>query len=150
MYFFLMKIYKFRLRFHSSLFPRVQLTIFQHWFRKWLGTSQWWPTLLTHICITWPQRVNLLGDERDVVVISKVLSPNMCYGLSSWVLLVTLLTGKCHRTPLMTSQHWFGYWLGAVRQQSITWANIDTDLCHHMASLSHNELNQQWIWDIDK
>ena len=27
------KIYWFRLRFHSSLFPRVQLTIFQHWFR---------------------------------------------------------------------------------------------------------------------
>ena len=28
-----MKLYKFRLRFHWSLFPRVQLTIFQHWFR---------------------------------------------------------------------------------------------------------------------
>ena len=26
-------IYKFRLRFHWSLFPRVQSTIFQHWFR---------------------------------------------------------------------------------------------------------------------
>ena len=28
-----MKMYEFRLRFHWSLFPRVQLTIFQHWFR---------------------------------------------------------------------------------------------------------------------
>ena len=28
-----MKIYEFWLRFHWSLFPRVQLTIFQHWFR---------------------------------------------------------------------------------------------------------------------
>ena len=28
-----MKMYQFRLRFHWSLFPRVQLTIFQHWFR---------------------------------------------------------------------------------------------------------------------
>ena len=28
-----MKIYKFRLRFHWSLFPRVHLTLFQHWFR---------------------------------------------------------------------------------------------------------------------
>ena len=27
-----MKIYKFRLRFHWHLFPRVQLTIFQHWY----------------------------------------------------------------------------------------------------------------------
>ena len=28
-----MKMFKFRLRFHWSLFPRVQLTIFHHWFR---------------------------------------------------------------------------------------------------------------------
>ena len=26
------------------------------------------------------------------------------------------------------------------RQQAITWANVDPDLCHHMASLGHNEL----------
>ena len=30
---YLMKIYKLRLQFHWSLFLRVQLTIFQHWFR---------------------------------------------------------------------------------------------------------------------
>ena len=28
-----MKMYKFRVRFHWNLFPRVQLTISQHWFR---------------------------------------------------------------------------------------------------------------------
>ena len=28
-----MKMYKFQLRFHWSMFPRVQLTMFQHWFR---------------------------------------------------------------------------------------------------------------------
>ena len=45
-----MKMLEFRLKFHWSLFPRVQLTIFQHWFRWWLcadqATShylnQWW------------------------------------------------------------------------------------------------------------
>ena len=45
-----MKTYEFRLRFHWSLFSRVQLTIFQHWFRWWLGADQatshylnkWW------------------------------------------------------------------------------------------------------------
>ena len=31
-------------------------------------------------------------------------------------------------------------WLGAVRQQAITWANVDPDLCRHMVSLDHNEL----------
>ena len=30
--------------------------------------------------------------------------------------------------------------IGAVRQQAITWTNVDPDLWHHMASLGHNEL----------
>ena len=50
------KIYKFRFRFHWSLFARSQLTIFQHWFRQWLGAgqatshylNQCWYVLLTH------------------------------------------------------------------------------------------------------
>ena len=44
------KIFEFRLKFHWSLFLRVQLTLFQHWFRLWLGAvqatshylNQWW------------------------------------------------------------------------------------------------------------
>ena len=35
-----MKMYKFRWEFHWSLFPGFQLTIFQHWFRYWLGADQ--------------------------------------------------------------------------------------------------------------
>ena len=41
---------------------------------------------------------------------------------------------------LMISQHWFRQWLGAVRQQAITWSNIDSDLCRHLASLGPHEL----------
>ena len=45
-----MKMYELQLKWHSSLFPRVQLTIFQNWFRWWLGAdqatshylNQWW------------------------------------------------------------------------------------------------------------
>ena len=45
-----MKIFELRLKFHWSLFLRVQWTIFQHWFRWWLGAvqatshylNQWW------------------------------------------------------------------------------------------------------------
>ena len=45
-----MKMFEYRLKFHWNLFIRVQLTIFQHWFRQWLGTvqatshylNQWW------------------------------------------------------------------------------------------------------------
>ena len=31
---------------------------------------------------------------------------------------------------------------GAVRQQVITWITVDPDLCLHMASLGHIELNE--------
>ena len=44
------KIHEFRVRFHWILFLRIELTILQHWFRKWLGAgqatshylNQWW------------------------------------------------------------------------------------------------------------
>ena len=35
-----MKMLEFRLKFHWSLFIRVQFTIVQHWFRWWLGADQ--------------------------------------------------------------------------------------------------------------
>ena len=38
------------------------------------------------------------------------------------------------------------YWLGVVRHRAITWANVDPDLCRHMASLGRSEL----IPDIGK
>ena len=34
------KMYEFRQRCHRSLFLRFELTIFQHWFRWWLGADQ--------------------------------------------------------------------------------------------------------------
>ena len=57
-----MKIVLFWIKCHWSLFPRVQLIIFQHSFRWWLGTNQltshylklWWASLIIHICIIWP------------------------------------------------------------------------------------------------
>ena len=47
---FWVKMLEFRLKFHWSLFLRVQLTIFQHWFWYWFGAdqatshylNQWW------------------------------------------------------------------------------------------------------------
>ena len=41
--------------------------------------------------------------------------------------------------------------IGAVRQQAITWVNVDLVLCRHMASLGHNELNQakdSWLIEL--
>ena len=46
------------------------------------------------------------------------------------------------RTPLMTSQQWFRWLLGAVRHQAITWASVDSDLYHHMILLRDDEFKK--------
>ena len=43
-------------------------------------------------------------------------------------------------TLLLISQHCFRLWFDAIRQQSITWASVDPDLCRHMPSLGTSEL----------
>ena len=61
-----MKSFVFWFEFHWSLFLRVQLTISQHWFRKWLGADQatshylkqCWPSSPTHIFGTKGRWVN--------------------------------------------------------------------------------------------
>ena len=66
-----MKMLEFRLRFHWSLFLRVQLTIIQHWFRYWLGASQatshylnqWW--LVYWRIYASPGLNELMGDIFD-------------------------------------------------------------------------------------
>ena len=67
------KMFKFWLRFHWNVFPRVQLTILQHRFRWWLGIkqatshylNQWCPRLPMHICVTQPQWVNILRQKQN-------------------------------------------------------------------------------------
>ena len=55
---------------------------------------------------------------------------------------------NCHQVnatrPHLISQYLFRQWLGVARQQVNTWANVDPDLCCHMASLGYNEL-MCWI-----
>ena len=61
-----MASFVFWLKFHWSLFLRVQLAITQHWFRQWLGAeqvtshylNQCWPDSLTHVCGTRGRWVN--------------------------------------------------------------------------------------------
>ena len=66
-----MKMYEFQLKFHQSLFLRVQLTIFHHWFRYWLGAGQatshylkqWW-------LIKWRIYASLGLNELSKVILS--------------------------------------------------------------------------------
>ena len=57
---------------------------------------------------------------------------------------VQLSLDECDWTWVMTSQHWFRLWLGAMRLQATTWANVDQALFCHMASLGHNEWNDSY------
>ena len=62
---------------------------------------------------------------------------------SSFLCPLKLLRGECHGSPLMINQHYFRYWLGAIRQQAITWVNVHPDQFHHMASVGH-----KLVWSI--
>ena len=64
-----MKMYEFQLRFHWSLFLRVQLTIFQHWVRQWLGADQ-----ATSHCLTQWRLVNWrIYTSLDVNELTKII-----------------------------------------------------------------------------
>ena len=63
-----------------------------------------------------------------------------------WLLMVDILLVKSPWdeflwTLLMIRQHGFRQWLGAVRQQAVTWANLAPDLSQYMAPQDHSEWN---------
>ena len=83
-----MKMYEFRLKFHWSLLPRIQLTIFQHWFRSWLGAdqmtsyylNQWW---LVYWCIYASLGLNELKAMKMQVGIFSSLSDE--HQIITWI-----------------------------------------------------------------
>ena len=79
-----MNVYRFLLRFHWSLFPGVQITIFQHWFRWWLGASQvtslylsqWW-------LVYWHIYASLIPNE--LIMRRSSSSAPVTYWCSYWL-----------------------------------------------------------------
>ena len=70
-----MKMYKFRLSFHWSLFPRVQLTIFKHWFSQWLGAGQATSHNLNQLgLVYWRIYASLGLSELTIAINVKLLS----------------------------------------------------------------------------
>ena len=55
-----------------------------------------------------------------------------------------------HRNSLMRNQYWFRQRLGAVRQQAITFTNIDPDLYLFMALSSHSELMFHTVYNQEQ
>ena len=110
-----------------------------------------WATLLfqaSRSSITFQGQMGRKKTDLAPILINS-LAPGRCK--KSWKISSSKpILGKCNWCfycgtglgwmPIFSSQHWFRLWLGAVRQQAITWANVDQCLCRHMASLGANEL----------
>ena len=110
-----MKIFEFWLKFHWSLFLRVQLTIFRAlvqimgWCRpgnKPLSEAVML-SLLMHICVTWPQWIKPQTSTSQ---------PSVSYITSCG--LVKLYD------DIDLRQHWLRQWLVAWWHQAITWTNV--------------------------
>ena len=99
-------------------------SLVQHWTENFRGD---YLSRLTH----WP-----LGDLDAIL---KLQFSILFYWLVSSHHPMVMPSDECHGTSPIISQHWFRYWLGAVRQQAINWANVDPDLCRLIASLSLND-----------
>ena len=120
-----MKTVVFGCKFHWTLFSIVQLTHCHHWFRKWLGDDliQWWPSFLTHLCVTHPRWVNVIVDIL-VYAHQLTVSPSYVFGhnITTWVNSCPLI-GFCDVGNFVHSprnKHWFGGMLHS--QQSTTWS----------------------------
>ena len=96
--------------------------------------------LPTDICVSRPQWVYSLASRRCWCNL-KMWFSSTYHSPMSRVFVAKLLSCECHWTSLIRSQHCIRLWLGAIRQQAIPWANVDSDLCRHLASLGHK-------WDI--
>ena len=68
-------------------------------------------------------------------------SSNTWCELTSWALLVELLSDEYHSTPSLISEHCFRYWLNDVRQQTITRAIADQVLYISIVSLCRDHLS---------
>ena len=53
-------------------------------------------------------------------------------------------SNECHGK--MIGQHWFRSWFATIRQQTITWANVEQYLCH-MAPLGHKAWRKIYLYE---
>ena len=85
------------------------------------------------------QYVNSLGPGRFKVnfrwVIFKLILMVNGWGISCETAFIWVSLGNTYdKSTFVQVMAW------CLRQQASTWANVDLDLCRHMASLGHNEL----------
>ena len=69
-------------------------------------------------------QIFIFCNAKSTVIMDKPLWRNISFSNSYYELIaqalgLKLLLAGFHKTPLMISQHWFGWWLATVRQQAL-------------------------------
>ena len=82
-------------------------------------------TLLSGLCKCMMTRSLWMGRSGDITYQEYISS---AFG-------VKLPASECHRISTMISQHWVKWGFVAVRQQAITWINVDQIIWRHMTSI---------------
>ena len=124
-----------------------------YWLSSWALLVTWWRHQWKHFPRYWPfvrgihrSTVNSphKGQWRGALMFSLI-----CTWINGWVnnseagdlkchrayynvSVLKLVPGECHRTYLMTSQHWTNLGNGLLPSGIITWPNFDLDRCRHM------------------
>ena len=130
-----MKILEFRLNFHWSLF---QLTIFQHWFRRWLvaWTAPVMVSLLTHICANRPQWVKWITKHGNYI-----------WDISEHVDYILTMFGYCTSQMICFilatyQQSWF--------HRSQTWSEIWSPVVHVVQYNRYQTFVDAWRHQVPK
>ena len=102
-------MYEFRLTFHRKLFIRFKLTIFQHWFRKWLGTDHATSHYLNQWCIYW--RIYALLGFNELSVFNYKITAS-CWRRPFWhfVLVHELSHVQCEAIIKTSHDLWTHRW----------------------------------------
>ena len=107
---------------HSRTY--IILYVFQNHFAEICGCELW---------ALW-QDINIFYMFKSLVTRRrssdfKILISSLMLSKNSRAFLMQFLLGECH---------------GAVKQQAITWASVNSGLCNHMMSLGHNGLRHYY------
>ena len=97
------------------------------------------------VCVAIILHYSLLGYLCFIYTYTNVLRKTNCmqsgnYGKTHCIILTHWTLGMWLWVQM--SQHWFRWWIGAIKNQAITWANFGSNVYRHMASLGHHQLKQ--------
>ena len=64
---------------------------------------------------------------------------NIILAIDGWSISCEIALKWMSLDHIMFSQHWSRWWFDTIREQAITWTNVDLYLGWYMAYIDHNE-----------